>query len=203
MFIINIIWEKIPTLFLQTPGAPTLAHLVPSAPTFEDVFDSSQHISGRRRSSLKEKTAENRVKAQYKYILDLMQPGTDSPEVSSEYGWPTDWKTSSSNNMRLLPPLLWLCKTKCFNKEFNLERAIIKWSNCLPVKRSTTLCYRPGYMQWMQNGNCNFQACSWYPQDALVVHVCVKFWDIALKINFYHCFQWKVRQTFSICTALN
>lgn len=58
-------------------------HLVPSAPLFEEVFEASQHISGQRRASLRENTSENRIKAQYKFILDLMQPGNESPETIS------------------------------------------------------------------------------------------------------------------------
>uniref|UniRef100_A0A8D8T6E4 BTB/POZ domain-containing protein 6 n=1 Tax=Cacopsylla melanoneura TaxID=428564 RepID=A0A8D8T6E4_9HEMI len=53
--------------------------LVPSAPQFDEVFEMSQ----RRRSSLRgaESTEENRMKAQYKSILELMQPGNDAPET--------------------------------------------------------------------------------------------------------------------------
>ncbi|KAL1450933.1 hypothetical protein WDU94_003243 [Cyamophila willieti] len=59
-------------------GGDELHCLVPSAPQFDEVFELSQ----RRRSSLRgESTADNIMKAQYKSILELMQPGNDAPET--------------------------------------------------------------------------------------------------------------------------
>ncbi|KAI5717304.1 hypothetical protein M8J77_003556 [Diaphorina citri] len=57
-----------------------LGHLVPSAPPAEEVLELNQQREGQfsqRRGS----GEEGRIKAQYKSILDLMQPGNESPET--------------------------------------------------------------------------------------------------------------------------